>query len=118
VTFKETRADAPRAVNSLFYAGERDGYAFMYPKTKPLAEAPVFEVKPAAAAAIEERAVEDRVVAEASPAPAVITPEANEPPASEVASAPVPAPAPEPARRGSADTKELPKSGDSRRQQP
>jgi len=34
VTFKETPAGAPPIVKSLFYGGELDGYAFVYPRSK------------------------------------------------------------------------------------
>ena len=39
VTFKETKAGTPPAIDSLFYGGERSGYEFIYPHQRPVVAA-------------------------------------------------------------------------------
>lgn len=41
VTFRETPAGVPAATRALFYGGEHNGYAFMYPKGEPIMKAEV-----------------------------------------------------------------------------
>lgn len=109
VTFKETRADAPPAVRSLFYAGEHQGYEFIYPKMKPAIAIDESTTKQQSVTHVEQNVAENRT------APAAIEPE-PEP----QAPAPAPesaAPAPQPDRdrgqeRGTSgiENKELPKT--------
>jgi hypothetical protein len=78
VTFRETPAGVPPAVNSLFYGGERRGYEFVYPRGGPLMIPEAVAKRPQPAIAYEAmpaRGVEELVVeeeeiaAEAEPAP-------------------------------------------------
>jgi hypothetical protein len=95
VTFKETRADAPPAVRSVFYGGESRGYEFVYGETEPFA----FEALPAAEP-VTPAPAEESLVAEAAPAPV----------ASELVAEPI---APEPLPElviPQSDVRELPKT--------
>jgi len=96
VTFRETPAGVPPAVKSLFYGGERSGYAFVYPKGEPDLTAEVVQQPPITFAPIAPAA---------SAAPAAVAP-APEP-------APQPEPqaaAPEPAAPSATQQTELPKT--------
>jgi LPXTG-motif cell wall-anchored protein len=104
VTFKETRADAPPAVRSLFYAGEHQGYEFIYPKMKPAIAIDEFTTKQQAVTHVEQNVAENRT------APAAIEPQ-PEPQAQSEQLAPPSAPEERPAATsGIAESKELPKT--------
>lgn len=67
MTFKETPAGVPPAVNSLFYGGERNGYAFVYPSgwpimTAALAPQPEITYAPITAAVTPEAVAEPEPV--------------------------------------------------------
>jgi LPXTG-motif cell wall-anchored protein len=75
VTFKETPAGMPQAVESLFYGGEYRGYEFVYPKAEPMeavkiAAQPEITYTPIPVAAVPEAIPEPAPVAEAEPEPA------------------------------------------------
>jgi len=99
VTFKETKAGAPPAIDSLFYGGERSGYEFIYPREKPVTVAQQ-SVEPPTPAPVPAQA--PRLIAE-STAPA---------PSASPAPTPQAAPAPEAAAAQSVH-KELPKTASS-----
>jgi hypothetical protein len=79
VTFRETSADAPPEIRSLFYGGEHRGYEFVYPHLTPMA----MEITPASVPVVPAPKV-----AEAAPAPVAVAP-------APAPAAPVAAPAPQ-----------------------
>lgn len=85
VIFKEAPAGVPPAIQTLFFAGEHLGYAFLYPKEEP---APVVATPPVVAeAAAPVARVEEPVppLAEAAPAPMTPMPPAAAPTAAPAA---------------------------------
>ena len=85
VTFKETPADVPLAVRSLFYGGEYRGYEFVYPKGGPIMIAevvpqPEITYTPYPAAPVPEPVIEPEVEIEPVSEPvAEAVPEAEPP---------------------------------------
>jgi hypothetical protein len=61
VTFMETPAGVPPAIRSLFYGGELNGYAFVYPKGGPIMIAPVVPQPEITYAPIEAAAVPEAI---------------------------------------------------------
>lgn len=84
VTFRETPADVPPAIRSLFYGGEYNGYEFVYPKGGPNMVAKVapqpevwYEPLPAP---VREPVIEPAVeVVQPEPAPAPVVEQVAEP---------------------------------------